>query len=245
MTQNMVPAEVVETDHKLEGAASKASEALAKHRWHWTLDETNPNRVGIQTYARAVGRSTTTIAKNAHGYANWKESAGALPLIEAIERARMSADREAIVDAVADANKVSFKTARQTYNPDIKRVREAVEDAVERKPDITPEEKVEVAKRHADFIARSKASEHRRAEDRKRQRTATYMLLDAKLDHARRDLKEALDNANRAEMGDEEIRLLQTALEAIKTLTALIGSALAGESGVDWDAELAKIGGDH
>ena len=32
---------VIEADHRLVAAAGKASEELARHRWHWTLDESN------------------------------------------------------------------------------------------------------------------------------------------------------------------------------------------------------------
>ena len=46
-----LPQSVVEEDRRLESSAESASEALAKHRWHWTLDES-------KLFLRAVYPST-------------------------------------------------------------------------------------------------------------------------------------------------------------------------------------------
>jgi len=242
MTDRTLPTEAVETDHRLEKSASKATEALARHRWHWTLDESNPLRVSIRAYARAVGRGETTIRAQGNGYAEWANGRARAPLGEVIERSKMSAQKEQIVDAVADANKVSFQRARQGYSPDVSRVRDAVEHAVERKPDMTAEDRAAYAKRTAENLARSRASEEQRTADRRRQQTARFMLVDARLSHARRDLLDALEHARLGGFGGDEIALLETAVSAIRAVTALLDSAISGASNVDWDAELAKIG---
>jgi hypothetical protein len=57
--------------HRLDEKASKASEALAKLRWRWTMDETNSERVSVREYARQVGRARTVVRKMAQGYADW------------------------------------------------------------------------------------------------------------------------------------------------------------------------------
>ena len=62
-------ADFVARDHELEAAHEKTSEALAKHRWHWTLDESNPERLTIQEYARRVVRGRASIHRMAYGYA--------------------------------------------------------------------------------------------------------------------------------------------------------------------------------
>jgi hypothetical protein len=242
---SMLPAEVIETDHRLEKAASKASEELARHRWHWTLDEANSNRVGIREYARQVGRVHATIGKYANGYARWLAAGGhrsVATLPEMVDRAEMSAEREAVVEAVAEANEVTFSHARRSYTPDVTRVREAVERATERQPDMTTEDRREYAKRTATNLARSRASEQHRREDRKQQRSALYMKVDARLDHARRDLADALNDARDGEFGEDEIELLEQALAAIRAVTSLLTSAITGASNVDWDDELAKLG---
>jgi predicted nucleic acid-binding Zn-ribbon protein len=242
MTDRTLPTEAVETDHRLERSASKATEALARHRWHWTLDESNPLRVSIRAYARDVGRGFSTIRTQVNGFVAWSQGERARPLAEVIERTAMSAEKEEIVDAVANANKVGFQRARQSYSPDVSRVRDAVEHAVVRKPDMTAEDRAAYAKRTADNLARSRASEEQRTADRRRQQTARFMLVDARLSHARRDLLDALENARLGGFGDGEIALLETAVSAIRAVTALLDSAISGASNVDWDAELAKIG---
>lgn len=238
-----LPNEVVADDHKLEQSASTASEALAKHRWHWTLDESNPDRVSFRAYARAVGRGETTIRNQVNGYTAWVRGSARAPLGEMIERTKLSAEKEAVVEAVAEANKVSFSEARKRYTPDVSRVRDAVEKAVERKPEMTAEEKTDYAKRTAETIARSKASEVTRRTERAKQRSAMYMRIDAKLAHARSDLQDVLNYGKDLGLSSDETEDVKGALDKIKSFANLIDLALTGSMDVDWDAELAKIGG--
>lgn len=242
-----LPNEVVESDHKLEQSASKAGESLAKHRWHWTLDESNPDRVSMHEYAKAVGRNRRTIQSYAKGYGMWLAAGGGTstsPLIEHMQRAITSAETTEIVEAVAEANQVNFRTARQKYTPDVQRVRDAVEKAVERKPEMTSEEKTDYAKRTAETIARSKASEATRRTERAKQRSAMYMRIDAKLAHARSDLQDVLNYGKDLGLSSDETEDVKGALDKIKSFANLIDLALTGSMDVDWDAELAKIGGE-
>jgi hypothetical protein len=244
--QNMVPAKAVAEDHRLEQSASKASESLAKHRWHWTLDETNPARVSVNAYAKAVGRSEPTVRAYVQGYADWSSSTSTRTstLIECMERSKVSAEKAALVDAVAEANQVNFRTANTNYRPDISRVRDAVEQAVERKPDMTADDKADYAKRTAQTIARSKAADAKRTKERAAQRSVMFMRIDAKLAHARGDLRDVLEFGRDLGLGDDEIEDVKEALAKIKSFADLIDMALTGSMDVDWDAELAKIGGD-
>lgn len=241
-----LPNEVVEADHKLEQSASKASSALAKHRWHWTLDESNPDRVGFAVYGKAVSRAHSTISAYAKGYAAWAAGDGSstTTLLDQIQRANVSTERAEILEAVAEANQVNFQTARQNYTPDVKRVRDAVEKAVERQPEMTAEEKTEYVKRTANTIARSKVSEAKRRAERAQQRSAMFMRIDAKLAHARADLRDVLEFGRDLGLSDDEIEDVKGALAKIKSFADLIDLALTGSMDVDWDAELAKIGGD-
>jgi predicted Rdx family selenoprotein len=242
--QNMVPAKAVAEDHRLEQSASKASESLAKHRWHWTLDETNPARVSIRAYARAVGRSDRTVGNQAKGYAAWSAREDSRTLSECIDRANHTAEKADIVEAVAEANEITFTRARQGYAPDVSRVRDAVEQAVERKPDMTADDKADYAKRTAQTIARSKAADAKRTKQRAAQRSVMFMRIDAKLAHARGDLKDVLAFGRDLGLADVEIEDIKEALAKIKSFADLIDMALTGSIDVDWDAELAKIGGD-
>jgi len=65
------PAPASKASRALEKSAESASEQLAKHRWHWTLDETNPERVSLRAYARDVGRAESIVRKYANSYADW------------------------------------------------------------------------------------------------------------------------------------------------------------------------------
>jgi predicted nucleic acid-binding Zn-ribbon protein len=242
--QNLLPAEAVAEDHRLDRSAAKASESLAKHRWHWTLDETNPDRVGFRAYARAVDRNDRTIRKYAIGYRDWIAYGGVRSLSEVMERANLTAEKEEIVEAVAEANEISFQRARKEYAPDVSRVRDAVEQAVERKPDMTADDKADYVKRTAHTIARSKAADAKRTKERAAQRSVMFMRIDAKLAHARRDLRDVLEFGRDLGLGDDEIEDVKEALAKIKSFADLIDMALTGSMDVDWDAELAKIGGD-
>lgn len=103
-----LPAAVVAEDQQLEGEAERSREGLARHRWHWTLDETNPDRVPAREYARSVGRSKNTVLNMVNGYAAWA-GRGAPPteLADELERAKLSGDRLAATEAVAEAAGVS------------------------------------------------------------------------------------------------------------------------------------------
>jgi hypothetical protein len=242
--QNRVPAEAVAEDHRLDRSASKANESLAKHRWHWTLDETNAERVSFHAYARAIGRPASTVAQYANAFAAYTGSEYSYPLSEWLQRVNLTSERQAATEAVAEANEVTFQTARQNYAPDVSRVRDAVEQAVEREPTMTAEDKAAYTKRTAQTIARSKAAEAKRTKERAAQRSVMFMRIDAKLAHARRDLRDVLEFGRDLGLGDDEIEDVKEALAKIKSFADLIDMALTGSMDVDWDAELAKIGGE-
>jgi hypothetical protein len=105
-----LPAAAVETDHRLETTAERVTGELAKHRWHWTLDGSNPDRVNVNEYARQVGRDAATIRVMANGYAGFVKDASAT-LDEHIGKARMSGETAAAATAVAKARGVSPRTA--------------------------------------------------------------------------------------------------------------------------------------
>jgi hypothetical protein len=54
-TRKTLPGKVATQDKRLQAEAKSAGEKLGQLRWHWTLDETNPERVTFRAYARSVG----------------------------------------------------------------------------------------------------------------------------------------------------------------------------------------------
>lgn len=231
---NRVPQEVIEQDHEIEGAASAASEALARLRWHWTLDVSNPDRVSIREYARSVGRASSLI----HGYANgYRLRLGDQDLLisEAIERAGMSAETEAVAEAVAEARGLSFVHTRQTRGNEIRHVRNLAREAAERKGTTVAEEAVTIAK----LAAQIDESESQRRVEREARRTLRYVEMQGYLHSAIRSLQRA------AAMGGtwdgEEQELLRDTVNKVREIIVLLDARIAGTQAIDWDAELATI----
>ena len=63
-------------DHELEARVEATSERLAYLRWHWTMDESNPQRVSFSQYAQQVGRSEREIRKYAEAYVIYAQQEG-------------------------------------------------------------------------------------------------------------------------------------------------------------------------
>ena len=244
MPINGVPDNVVETDHKLEGGVERASGALAKHRWHWTLDETNPNRVGLNAYARAVGKSEKTIRAYAHGYVRWIEAgagANSRTLVECISRANMSAERAELVEAVAEANQVSFQTARQDYANEVSRLRETVERKVEENPDLAPEDRSHYVRKIAGIQSARRSANSRHREAVAQDRTHVFVTIDSAISKARRYLTEALDAAKNSDLDEDSTEILTESLNRLRALSDLLGMAITGSVDIDWDAELINL----
>jgi hypothetical protein len=235
-----LPAEVVKIDHELEASATKASEALVSHRWHWTLDESNPGRVAIREYARQIVRAYSTVYKQVHGFANPDYRAGAITLDEATDRANMGAEREAATEAVAEARGLAFRTARESRPTEVKRVREIARERAERKGTTVEEE----APRVAESIVRTEKAEARVTEERKARHSLRYVSVEGKLARMYRIGEDALKEAEDVGFDDEERELLAETVGKLRALLNLIDMRFAGTVDVDWDGELAKIAGE-
>jgi hypothetical protein len=114
-----LPVGVVAEDQKLEAAHENAAAALARLRWHWTMDQDNVfDLVSTHEYAKAVGRSQTIIYRYAKGYKNYmvfKESKKPITITEAIARAAFSAEKQTAIDALANAAGEPFQTAARSW----------------------------------------------------------------------------------------------------------------------------------
>lgn len=232
-----LPAEVVSEDRSLEKVTTKASEQLAELRWHWTLDESNPKRVGLREYAREVGRDHKLITKYAKGYALWSGDDIVPTLSEAIERAAMGAENEVATEAVAKARGVAFSTARQSRPTEVKRVRDMARERVE-KHGGTIEEQTEKA---ADWIVRSEKAAERTTAARRERLGMRFIGIEDRLQRVRRELIQAVNEAAAVGWGDEERELLAQTLAQVKALLELLDMAVVGAVDVDWDAELAGL----
>lgn len=231
-----LPQTAVEEDHRLDTATDKASERLAKHRWRWTLDESNADRVSVPEYARSVGRARSTIYKHAHGYAAWL-IAPTRSLSDHIERANVSAEQEAATEAVANARGLSFKHARQDRSSEVKRVRDAARDAAERKGTSVADEVATIAQ----VVVAGEEADRKAEVEHKERRSLRYIEVERHLLASLRTLRMAQVAITDVPFDDEERELLRSTVESVRQLVQLIDHRLAGVTSLDWDAELEKI----
>lgn len=236
--------QIIETDRRLESDEKRANEALVQYRWRWTLDESNSDRMTFDAYAFMVGRNPSTIRRQANGYENMlaERQAGTRredqkPLYEHIERARVSAEHEAVIDAVGTARGLSFQQTRKTRPDEVKRVRQMARERAEKHGTTVEEEAPKVA----DQIAKLEQAEKARTEERKQKIGLRFVEMEGHLAYAKRRLTDALNLAHQVPWGDEERELLSHTVDNIKALLTLIDTALTGVADVDWDAEMEKL----
>lgn len=239
--ENEVSRNVITTDRRLEREHEASSEALAQHRWHWTRDETNPRRVSVRTYARAIGRGETTIRDVVNGYQEWlDQGARGAPrtLTEYMERAKVRGIKGEATEAVAKARGVGFGTARRHHSSDVEAVRRVAEGRAERRGTSVSEE----IPGAADSLARANTMRLKRDAASKDRHTFRYFEVEKNLTVAKRALREAMTAAEGVDFTAEERDLLADAIGKVRGLLSLLDMRVTGTSGVDWDAELTKLG---
>lgn len=241
-----LPASVVREDQQLEVSVESASEALAKLRWHWTLDETNPEQVSFGAYAKAVGKkSGGSIRQYATGYVLFTQSELKCSFAEALQRALLSQERQVAVEAVAEAEGIAFTTARVSHTPAARAVHAAVEDEAERREtqgrSFDADERADYAKRLAEMKKRTREREEREEEERRNRHDWQFQEGFAFASHIRRKAKELLAAVREVEFTTEEREILEEELEQTIATVRLAQSAVSGESGTDWDAELQRL----
>lgn len=240
MPNSIIPQEVVKEDHQL----AQAADALAKLRWHWTLDETNPKRVSFRAYAEAVGRSHVTIRNMAAGYGSFlAEGVRGTPntrsLNDHLELAKLSQRKQAATEALADAQGISVGNVASTQRDRVKDVVELAEAAAERRGTSVEEEIPRAA------ISHHRTREHaaKQRDEHKKRHTMRYIEMEGHLAAAKQRLTDALKCAQDVDFDREEADLIADSIRNISALLRLLDARFAGTSGTDWDAELARIGG--
>lgn len=238
----MLPDEVVRADAVLEEQEARSLEDLARHRWHWTLDETNPDRVPTREYARRVGRDQAGVARMVKGYEAWVkgrsvEDGPHLSLSECIQRANVTVERMAAAEAVAAARGVSVPTALKSHRQEVNAVRDLARDVAERQGSTVEEE----VGRAVESIMRSRKAEERREEQRRTEFGSAYLRLDSHLTDVVTDLRHALRDSEDASFTEEEVEFVLHDLTRITGLVELVRLRVTGETNVDWDAELASL----
>jgi len=234
----------VTRDRELERGHEAATEKLAEHRWHWTLDESNPDRVSIREYARSVSRDEKTIRRMTSGYAAWlrRPEAAARPgmpvsLTDFIMQANLGADRAEAAEAVAAATGRAFTTVAKHHRPEVREVLATAQDRAARRGTTVSEELPRVAQSREDARQAARRERH----DRRENRTFFLVEVEGHLGAAIRQLRDALDLVRDADFSEEEVEQLEDTLAKLKTFVRLIDVRMTGNTGVDWDAEFAAI----
>jgi len=237
---------VVRQDHKLEATAEKATNALAKHRWHWTLDESNEERMTFAEYARLVGRSRETIGAMANTYEAVRVNPDSEDVQTEHELKRVPLHDREIVRAVAKALGMSVSHTRHYYKEHILRVNNTLAEVRETEPDMTEEREREVIAKAAQLVAREHAAEKASKKSKKQQsKPVQWLILDGKIQRARDYVNDALDCARgdfESEYSEDVALALQGAADKLLAAVQLLKTALGDDVEIDWDAELEKLG---
>lgn len=238
-------ASVIAEDVRLDSVAHRSSEDLARHRWHWTLDETNPQRVTFAEYARSVNRNADTITMQANGYRDWLAAQATDPdpskgMNEYIQRSKMNVEKQAAIDAIASATGKTFNTVRKGGADAVRDVLSTARERVERGSDVTMDEAI---KRAAEDRARTERTNERLRQERAQRSGLRYVEIEGHVAAAMQRLRKALDAAEGVDFTDEERELMTDSLGKLRAILNLIDIRVVGETDINWDAEFAKMGG--
>lgn len=229
---------VVQEDARLEKAAEGSRLALAKHRWHWTLDELNGKRVSIREYARQVGRSHMTIRDMVNGYNDWSVSGAAnSDLGDYLARAKIRGESREATVAVAQARGISVETARRHHANEVRSVQATAQERAERRGTTVAEEIPDVAQTRVKF----QQSQAKQTAERKGRHTLRYISVEGKVASAMRYLRAALDEMTDVDFTDEEKELMHDSVGKARQVLDLLDLRTTNAADVDWDAEMAKL----
>jgi len=240
-------ADFVAEDRRLESANEKTTEKLAAHRWRWTLDESNPERLSINQYALRVGRTRSVVQAMANGYAAWagRGSAatpgGPATLGDFIEQAKLGSETAEATEVVAAATGKSFSTVARGHRSEVRSTLDTARERAERKGTTVSEELPAVAE------WREKGRKARQNErDARQAKRFTLVEIEGHLGYAIRRLREALKLASEADFDAEETAVIEESIEKLKTMIALLDMKITGENTtIDWEGEFeAVLGGE-
>lgn len=232
-----LPSHVVHEDHRLEKAASSSATALMKHRWHWTLDESNPKRVSLTQYARAVGVHLAQIHRDAHGYELLSSGTTRTP-DEARERAKMTQEQFAATKAVAVARGVETQTARKRHGDEVRQVRARARERSEERGTSFDEE----ARRVADWNVKAERTREQAKDEQRKRHGLQWVKTEGKLQDAKRKVVEAIDAAIGAEFDREERDLLLHTIGEVQEGLQLARTAITGKAIAEKKLEVLRGG---
>lgn len=236
-----LPALVIEKDHRLQ----KASDELLELRWHWTLDESNSDRVTFVEYARQVGVSDKAVANSANGWAAYLAT-DPNELVrpgqpqrpgDFVELAKLGAEKQQAVKAIAKNTGEAITTITTGKREEIADV---VNTARERAitHGTTVEHEIDKA---AEWREKTRQASKRETDEHKAKHTMRFVAIEGHIGVAMQRLRKILDEAEGVDFTGEEKELLVDSLAKLRALLNLIDMRIAGNTNVDWDSELQKL----
>lgn len=238
-----IPRSVVETDQKLEGAHDRASEALAKHRWHWTLDESNAGRVSFREYARAIGRKDPVVRSYAKGWALYRDRLTATPGVaagftvhDAIRLSEQSEEMQVFSEAIAEGSGVPIaRVARGDNRHKTREIMHSAKERAERHGTDPVDEARTIAKQQVE----SRKIDHDRKAQRAERHEARWLAIEVLLSTAKVKLVSALREAEGVDFDERELKLLRGTINQVHHVLEVFDMRFSGDG--DWAAELDKL----
>lgn len=231
-------ASIAQGDRRLREAAESSSAALASYRYEHTIAV----GVSFNDYARHVGVDPEAVRRYAKAHEfiilNPEESSGSFDV--AMVRAGNTADRAAVVEAVAEVKGIKPTVVDTGHRHAVRRVRQMAEDRAERRGTSVSEEAPNAARSYETM----RRAEKRRNETKAANTSIRFLTIDQDLDRARSALIHALNESHGVEWDDESRELITDALAKVKAVIALLDARFTGMTDVDWDRELARLGED-
>jgi hypothetical protein len=228
---------IIAEDRRLRDQADNASEALAKLRY----DNTVGAGVAIREYARQVGIDPGTISRYVKAHELLISEQHTVSISQALVRANTSADRSAVVEAIAERKGLAPATVARggaKYERERHRVETVARGRAERHGTSVAEEAVAAS----EWVERQSSAAQRNQSEKKARKGVALVNLDAQLDRARRALVNALNESHGLDLDDDERTLIADALEKIRAVLRLLDMRFTGGVDVDWDKELLKLG---
>ena len=237
---------VIDTDHKLEGSQDRSTLALAKHRWHWTTNEANRERVSQREYAKAVGRSNAAISYHARGYALYQErlvkpglTVDGFTIHDAIRLAGQSAEMQEFSEAIAVGS--GEPVARVARGDNRHKTREIIHVAKER-AERRGTDPVDEARRIAEHQRKSREVAKATKDSKAKAHFYRWNEMEGDLIAAQRKLLHCLSVAEDVDFTEDELEFIRVAVAKVRAVLDLIDLRVAGTPDIDWDGELAKLG---
>lgn len=234
-----LPEKVIEEDRRL----TKAADSLMELRWHWTLDESNPDRVGFTAYGRAVGRDEAIIRRDARAWADYQETAGpgrkpgeAQTPEDFRELRKLSGDRQRATQAIAAATGKKVSTVargRDEVDTVLNRARHRAEERGTR-----VEDEID---RAAEWQAKARKAAEQIQREKRESHGMRYIEIEGHVGAAMQRLRRVLEIGEGVDFDSDETELIAEALGKLRALLSLIDLRITGTTDIDWDAELERM----